>query len=184
MEACIQVSENNKVDIREIKDTNGHRNEIPLTEAQKQELKQYAIRLGFPEEQITLVHEDGTTPTGILGDHLFINNDALPTKTLSNNPNDLISGKGTIAHEVVGHYETVIKGTAKSLGEYDDAGKWISNSRNIALDEAQASIRAARFAPELSYEERSILIKDALQRLAHEGLKINDVRHLLDITER
>lgn len=80
----------------------------------------------------------------------------------------MASGKEAIAHEVIGHYKTVLKGT----------------SFNTALDEAQAGIRTARFAPGLNFEERAILIRDGLQRLGQEGLKINDVRHLLDIAER
>ncbi len=114
---------------------------------------------------------------------LLINNDVLPTNMPTNNPNSLVSEKGTIAHEIVGHYETVLKGTA--FKQYDIIDNQpVRNAYNAALDEVQASIRAARFAPDLTFEERSILIRDGLQRLKQEGLKINDVRHLLDITER
>lgn len=60
----------------------------------------------------------------------------------------------------------------------------VRNSYNAALDGAQASIRVAKFALDLTFEERAILIRDGLQRLKQAGLKINDVRHLLDMTER
>ena len=114
---------------------------------------------------------------------LLINNDVLPTNMPTNNPNSLVSGKGTIAHEIIGHYETALKGTA--FNQYDMVdNQLVRNSYNAALDEAQASIRAARFAPNLTFEERAMLIRDGLQRLKQEGLKIYDVRHLLDITER
>ena len=114
---------------------------------------------------------------------LLINNDVLPANLPTNNANSLVSGKGTIAHEIIGHYETALKGT--SFNQYDIVdNQLVRNSYNAALDEAQASIRAARFAPDLTFEERAILIKDGLQRLKQEGLKINNVRHLLDILER
>lgn len=107
----------------------------------------------------------------------------LPTKLPTNNPNSLVSGKGTIAHEIIGHYETIKKGTSfKTTDIIDNA--LVRNSYNTALDEAQASIRAARFAPGLTFEERAILIRDGLNRLKREGLKIKDVRDLLDIMER
>lgn len=179
------VDERNKFDIRNYIDTHGARNDTPLTEEQKYELIEYAKKLGFPEDKIYFGDEGTTSNTGLLfGEQLLINNDVLPTNKPTNNPNSLVSGKGTIAHEVIGHYETIKKGTAFEQFSYDSSGKLIPNTYNIALDEAQASIRAARFAPDLSYIERIILIKDALKRLAHEKLKISDVRHLLDITER
>jgi len=53
-----------------------------------------------------------------------------------------------------------------------------------ALDESQASIRVARFAPDLTLSERYTLIRDAINRLKKANLKINDVRDLLDILER
>lgn len=69
--------------------------------------------MGFPENQIIIADQITTTQTSIAyGEILFINNDVLPTNLPTRNPNSLISGKGTIAHEIVGHYETVKKGTA------------------------------------------------------------------------
>ncbi|WP_406796051.1 hypothetical protein [Brevibacillus formosus] len=165
-------------------DTKGFRNDTPLTQEQKNELVNYAKRLGFPEDQIIIADEVTTTQTSIAyGQMLFINNDVLPTKLPTRNPNSLISGKGTIAHEVVGHYETVKKGTA--FDQFDIINnEMIPNPINTALDEAQASIRAARFAPELSQAERMMLGRDAIQRLRNEGLKLRDVKQLLDIFER
>ena len=52
---------------------------------------------------------------------------------------------------------------------------------NIALDEAQASIRAARFAPGLSSIERYTLLRDAIARLRKQNITIREVRHLLFI---
>lgn len=151
---------------------------------QKEELVAYAKSLGFPEDKIYIADEVTSSSTGLLYDEiLLINNDVLPTSLPTHNPNLLVSGRGTIAHEVIGHYETAIKGTA--FNQWDIIGNELrKNLYNIALDEAQASIRAARFAPDLTFGERAMLIRDGLQRLKQQGLKINDVRELLDIIER
>ena len=60
----------------------------------------------------------------------------------------------------------------------------VSYPKNIALDEAQASIRAVRFAPGLTNSERTILLRDGIQRLINENILLRDVKHLLDINER
>ena len=76
---------------------------------------------------------------------------------------------GCMAHEVVGHYEAWKKGTDQT---------------DPVLEEVQASIRASRFGVDLTEDEREILIKDALERLEAEGLKLEDVIGDLDILER
>ena len=53
---------------------------------------------------------------------------------------------------------------------------------NDVYEEVQASIRAARFAPELSQIERIALLRDARARLGTEQ-KLKDVSHLLYIKE-
>ncbi|MBQ5562680.1 MAG: hypothetical protein IIT39_04780 [Clostridia bacterium] len=52
------------------------------------------------------------------------------------------------------------------------------------LDEIQASIRAARFAPGLSNVERIMLLRDAGERARHKGIRLKDVKHKLFINER
>jgi len=173
------------IDSRRIVDTNGLRNELPLTENQISELTDYTKKLGFPEENIVICGIDNSNNTGLLfGQRLYINNDVLPTQIKTMNPNSLISGKATIAHEVVGHYETVLKNTAFETQYFDADGILKYNMENLALDEAQASLRAARFAPDLSRGERIMLIRDGLNRLRNQGIKLKDVKHLLDIFER
>ena len=173
--------------MHKIIDTEGQRNEIPLTQEQIKELVDYAKRLGFPEDRIYICSPDQDYPTGIFYGTLFINNDVLPSPNpspnIKNNANALVSGKGTIAHEIVGHIETMEKGTA--FKTFDDSTVPVEvYPENEALNEAQASIRAARFAPELTIDERHILMRDGLNRLKNEGIKLKDVRHLLDINER
>ena len=51
------------------------------------------------------------------------------------------------------------------------------------LEEVQASLRAARFTPELTKEERIILMQEAKSRLP-DGAELQDVVHILYATER
>jgi hypothetical protein len=166
-------------DLRQIS-SEGLRNEIELTIAQKGELVDYAKRIGFPEENI--VFRDSWN-TGMMYDRLYINTDVLPSKspgigTLS--ANSRVSGKATIAHEIVGHYEAYVNGKAFNLYDVDPA----TYARHFALDEAQASIRAARFAPDLTLTERMTLLRDAITRLKNGGFRIRDVKDELYIQSR
>ncbi len=167
---------------RKIIDTNGLRNEVPLTVAQIEGLTQYAKKLGMPQENIRVAGPNDTSPTGLLFDTILnINNDVLPSNATGKlAANSRITGHGTIAHEVVGHYEAGLAG--KSFRVMDDEFNVIT--RNFALDEAQASIRAARFAPDLTQLERIMLLRDGITRLKNEGIKIREVKDILFIHER
>ena len=101
-------------------------------------------------------------------DMLYIGTDTYPGN-VRETANQRISHKGAIAHEIIGHRETVLKGK-----DLDD----------LVLDEAQASIRAARYAPELSLVERIALLRDAAERVKNDGRRLRDVKHLMDIQER
>lgn len=153
---------------------------MELTNAQRSELVDYAKSLGFPEENI--VFRDSWN-TGMMYDRLYINTDVLPAispgiGTLS--ANSRVSGKATIAHEIVGHYEAYANGKAFNLYDVDAA----TYTRNFALDEAQASIRAARFAPGLTSTDRMTLLRDAITRLNNGGLRVRDVKDELYIQSR
>ncbi|MFB5677558.1 WXG100 family type VII secretion target [Paenibacillus terreus] len=165
--------------------SDGLRNEFPLTDIQKKELMDYTKSLGFPEENM-IISRPGFYDewnTGMMYDRFIINTDVLPAEqagigTLS--ANSRVTGKATVAHEIVGHYEAYQAGRAFELYGLDaDAFKI-----NFALDEAQASIRAARFAPDLTSTERITLLRDAITRLHHGGLRIRDVKDKLYIDER
>jgi|LakMenEpi03Aug12_release.lakeMendotaPanAssembly.Ray.scaffolds.fasta_scaffold486350_2 hypothetical protein len=73
-----------------------------------------------------------------------------------------------IAHEIIGHREAELANMT---------------NLNLILEEAQASIRAARFAPLLTSTERYTLIKDAIERLRRVGIKIRNVKNDLWINE-
>jgi hypothetical protein len=148
--------------------TGGRRNEKPLTEKRKEEARVYAVSLGMPDEMIFFL-DNTLTGYGTVFDDLVIGTDVLPLSRRSKVPNDNISLRGVIAHEIVGHRETVLSGRSQDVK---------------VLDEAQASIRAARFAPDLSRQERMDLLKDGICRLRDEGIKLRDVRSKLHINER
>ncbi|MFI8712830.1 hypothetical protein [Brevibacillus brevis] len=168
--------------LRKIKDTKGLRNDLPLTESQIRELTNYAEKLGMPKENINVAGPDDTSPTGLLFDTIRnINNDVLSSNAAEKlSANSRITGKATIAHEVVGHYEAGLAGG--SFQVMDEELRPII--RNFALDEAQASIRAARFAPDLAQTERIMLLRDGISRLRNAGIRIRDVRELLFIDRR
>jgi len=54
----------------------------------------------------------------------------------------------------------------------------------VYLNEAQASIRAARFAKGLSNGERLDLVRDAVTRLKKAGISLKSVKNQLFINER
>ncbi|SMF73078.1 hypothetical protein SAMN05661091_0929 [Paenibacillus uliginis N3/975] len=163
----------------------GLRNELPLTDTQKAEIVDYTKSLNFPEENI-IVSRPGFYDewnTGMMYDRFIINTDVLPAEQTGIGilaANSRVTGKATIAHEIVGHYEAYKAGRAFELYDVDAE----TFKKNYALDEAQASIRAARFAPDLTSTERMTLLRDAIARLKNADLRIRDVRDELYINER
>jgi len=148
-------------------DTGGLRNETPLTDIQKATVLSYAVLLGMPKEAILFSENMNTSYTSLFGEErLYIGTDVLPA---THGPaNSRISMRGAIAHELIGHRCAVL------------AGKTLEDE---LLEEVQASIRAARFAPELTKVERITLIRDALARLHKTGLSIRMVKGQLWINE-
>jgi hypothetical protein len=148
--------------------TGGQRNEKPLTEEQKEKAKIYAISLGIPKSSIIFMEHDSTGYWPGY-DVLSIGTDVLPLEERSKNPNSNVSWKGAIAHEIVGHREAHIKGFAQ---------------QDKLLEDVQASIRAARFAPDLSRQERTDLLRDAINRLRSNNIKLRDIKSKLHINRR
>ena len=143
--------------------TGGKHNEKDLTDEQFREIKEYAISLGMPGNRIYYVGYD-LTAYGHYFDLLRIGTDVLPVSIRVSNPNCNISWKGVVAHEIVGHREAALKGRTHP---------------NPLLEEIQASVRAARFTPDLRQLERFDLIKDAIYRLRKNGLKLHGIRKSL-----
>lgn len=152
--------------------TYGKRNERPLSEAEIEEAKKAAYRQGYRGEIIYSDNSNTSFHGSVEGEkfhYLVIGTDAYPSQKNGGTANERVSLNGCMAHEIIGHYETWKKGTAKNIA---------------VLDEAQASIRAAKFGVDLTTEERNILWQDAYDRLNHAGYKFDDVKYDLDIWVR
>jgi len=149
--------------------TGGNRNEVALTAKQIEECIKYAEALGMPKEQIRY-GEHYNTAYGSVFDMLYIGTDAYPAGE-KRTANQRLSYKAAIAHELIGHRETCIRGTNL-------------DGTDVVLDEVQASIRAARFAPGLTAQDRMDLFQDALERLEKDGRCFDDIKHVLDIERR
>lgn len=152
--------------------THGKRNEKPLSEDEINEARKAAIRQGYKgdiaysENSYTAFHG---SVEGERYHYLVIGTDAYPSTENGGTANEKVSLNGCMAHEVVGHYETWEKGTIQDI---------------VVLDEAQASIRAAKFGVDLTDEERAVLWQDAFDRLNKAGIVYDDVKDALDIWER
>jgi RHS repeat-associated protein len=157
------------------------RNTAPLTQIQEQEITAYAKKLGATDEMIHVSNNMNTAYGNMFGQEiLYVGTDVLPLPNLPRSgatANSRLSPKSVIAHELVGHRRAEQTGHA-----FDRMVENISHV-NIALDEAQASIRAARFAPDLTSTERYTLLRDGINRLKSQNMKIKDVRHQLWIDE-
>ncbi|WP_246246099.1 hypothetical protein [Paenibacillus lemnae] len=76
----VKKMEGTQNNIRQIKDTNGLRNELPLTESQIKNLTDYAEKIGMPKENIRIAGANDTSPTGLIFDTVLkINNDVFPS---------------------------------------------------------------------------------------------------------
>ena len=149
-------------------DTGGQRNEKPLTPEQVNECKDYAVELGMPRDRIAYSEEYWTSYNPEF-DILLIGTDAYPTENPTS-ANGRLSHRAAIAHEITGHREAALRGRTNF-------------PKDDVRDEAQASIRAARFAPGLTEKERMSLREDAIERLRKRNMSIQDIIDELDIWE-
>lgn len=148
--------------------TGGKRGEVPLTNAQQAEVSRYAETLGIPDDVVRFSDNMNTSYGRMFGaDVVYVGSDVMPSANAAvraESANARISMKGAMAHEWVGH-----QAAARANKTQPDA----------VLEEAQASIRAARFGPELSSTERVTLLRDGVERLHNAGLSVADVRDKL-----
>ena len=150
-------------------ETGGWRNETPLTSDQIAAAEQMARSQGY-EGDIAYSEHENTAFIGFSDGTrlLIIGTDAYPSETPCT-ANEALPIKAAIAHETVGHYEAWLRGSVKE---------------NRVLDEVQASVRAARFAADLTIEERDALMQDAFFRLKKANLSFEEIKDQLDIEER
>lgn len=158
--------------------TGGLRGELPLTDSQKKQISEYIklVESAAPSNLILVRWVDtfelniGYNPGW---DVLQIGSDVMPAVNPRGNntltANDRLTWKSSIAHELVGHREAALAGKTQS---------------EIPLEEAQASIRAARFAPSLSSTERYTLLRDGITRLYKAGIKVRQVKNILHTISR
>ena len=121
--------------------------------------------MGMPRDRIYYVDYD-CTGYGIAFDLLRIGTDVLPADVRQKNPNGNVSMHGAIAHELIGHRNAALAGRTH---------------QDETLEEVQASIRAGRFAKNLTVSERITLYRDALKRLRDKGYKLRAVKGSLYI---
>jgi hypothetical protein len=158
---CARQSEENAF-ARQVS-TGGLRNETPLNIKQKADAIAYAKSLGVPDDALVISDSMNTSYKYLFGvERLYIGTDVLPGVGQGLTANSRITMRGAIAHEVIGHRAAEIEGMTHS---------------DPLLEEVQASIRAARYAPEISSTERITLLRDAIERLWNAGLRIKDVRN-------
>ncbi len=159
-------------------DTGGLRGELPLTDSQKDQISKYIklVESGAPSSVNVIRWVDDkelNTAYSPGFDLLNIGTDVLPASTPKGQgtltANSRLTWKSSIAHELVGHREAALAGNT----QLEDP-----------LEEAQASIRAARFAPSLSSTERYTLLRDGITRLCKAHIRIRQVKNILYITSR
>lgn len=151
--------------------SNGKRNEKQLSEEQKRECLAYIDKLGFKCDVFFSEYVNTSFSSTVEGEcicYLVIGTDVYPGES-PHTANEKITYKGTIAHEIYGHY-------LAWKGGYE--------CESICIDEAQASIRAARFAPDLSCEERIYLLRDGLTRLKNGHMMLSEARQYMNIETR
>jgi hypothetical protein len=141
-----------------------NRNAEPLTALNIQEARAYAQRLGLPEDRLQFFSHGGAHQRSAysdLFDTVFVGPDLLPGSGTGLAANSRVSANGLLAHEIVGHRETTLAGKAFEAGSL--------------YDEVQASWRAARLAPDLTSAERYTLLRDSVERVHAQGLRVRDL---------
>ncbi|MEH0197588.1 calcium-binding protein, partial [Caulobacter sp. CCNWLY153] len=135
-----------------------------LSQAEIQSARKYAATLGLPDEKLqffTGVAAHQRSAYSDLFDTVFVGPDLNPGIGPGLSANSRISPNGLLAHEIVGHRETSLAGRAFEAGSLHD--------------EVQASWRAARLAPGLTPKDRTLLLRDAVERIHASGLRVRDV---------
>ncbi|QHI99148.1 LysM peptidoglycan-binding domain-containing protein [Xylophilus rhododendri] len=155
----------------------GLRGEVPLMLEQRAQIQSYLSKFNMDDVTVRWVDDRNlnTAYGNIFGERILnIGSDVVPGNlavgTLT--ANSRVSINATLAHELVGHMEAGMAGYTQDL---------------LYLEEAQASIRAARFGPDLTSTERFTLLRDAITRLQSVPggpVKIRDVKASLYIQHR
>ena len=125
-----------------------------LSEKEIEQLKEDAESIGIPLEVLSFNTGDRTCYDERNG-VIHVRGNVLPDMS-STIALDRMSARAVLAHEYYGHYMTRV--TELPPGDWKD--------------EFRASYRAAKYAPNLSAEERQLLIRDAMDRAKNAGVPI------------
>lgn len=135
-----------------VSDASG-RSGVPLTSPQYDEAAAMAIQMGARPDQV--MPTAGATRVVPGADKLLIGADLNPLPAsqrpanLENPANAALEPRAVIGHEVIGHMEAALGGATRPEGWHE---------------ELQASARAALHTPDLSDEQRWLLLQDAAAR--------------------
>lgn len=125
-----------------------------ITSEEEQLIREYAKELGIPENILTFNTGDSTCFSDISG-MIHIRGDIFPS-SFAENPASILNARCALAHEYYGHY---LHYPSKFR-----PGDW--------RDEFQASYFAAINTPNLTSEERRLLMIDAYERARNAGVTV------------
>ena len=156
---------------------NGQRNLStgPLTNEEIEFVKKEIVRIGAGDDMDLFVFNDPDhihnaklgTGYNYVKDKIFITKNVFPeTQYGSTHPRDLMSVAAVLAHEYYGHRryrDEYISDMKKSIADYQ------YHTTEVWKDECRASIDASKLAKNLTQQERSYLILDAIYRAKEYG---------------
>ena len=166
-------------------DTCGLRNELSVSSKLIDEIKKYAVSLGMEKDRI-YYRENSYTMYGPAFDWLVIGTDVLPKGNIEvgDSANSRMSWKCCIAHEIIGHRQSHIKGKSQlTQKDKEDYSEGLLSEEEYkyksGLEEAQASYRAMLLTEGLSERERLDLKEDAENRLKAINRVYAEVKQIL-----
>lgn len=151
-------------------ESDGRRNEVALTDEQINEVKEVVALYNLPELDVRFSESNNTGYKDLFDTEiLYIGTDVYPSlepthKYPQYKANNSLSMQAAIAHELVGHRDAEIAGKTHA----DDL-----------FEEVQASIRAAMYGKKLTMIDKIMLLRDAIERLHNNDLKVSDIRNKL-----
>lgn len=148
-------------------ESDGRRNEITLTDEQISQVQETVALYKLSELDVRFTESNNTGYKALFGNEiLYIGTDVYPSleptkKHPQYRANNALSMQSAIAHELAGHRDSEIAGKTHP----DDL-----------LEEVQASIRASMYGKGLTTIDKIMLLRDAVERLYNNGLKVADIR--------
>jgi len=136
---------------------------IQLTDAEIEFLKQ-EIEAIHADERVFRFNRGSRTSYVDDLDIIYVRANVFPDEA-STHPRDLMSPRAVLAHEYYGHRTN--KGTRLPEGSWKD--------------EFRASYNAARYAPNLSIQDRMYLVLDAVERAKEAGVTIKFNRFMRSV---